>query len=201
MRTHRTKTKRFVLIKDLTAQDGAGAALLDPAFTHARRVDKALLARVVHEALQRCTPCVLYSWNRRFEPRLFHRFAQLPPVVAILRGSLREGLPRRADDDGRDRCYMTEMLWAVITVEVLDFLQYKRRDLPMLTWLVNLPTWLCENDSSRIEKEVDAVFEAWKAGRLCGKSLLRPCDSECCCHNAVGLTGCGCQCPCVCNCP
>lgn len=201
VRTFRTKSKRFVLIKDETIQDGAGAVLLIPSFTHSRDLDKPLIARVVFEAVNRCTPCLLNSWAKRFDGGVFHRFVRLPAVVAMITGDLRREVDKqRGVDEDAEKCYMTEVLWAIITVEVLDYLQYKRRDLPMLTWLTQLPKWLCQHDATTIESEVDAVFEEWKAGRLCGASLGRPCDSECCCHGAITRASCGCQCPCVCNC-
>lgn len=210
MRTFRTKGKRFVLIKDETVQDGAGAVLLQPAFTHSQELDKALIARVVFEALSRSTPCVLNSWTKQFEAKIFARFARLPAIISMLTGNLRDDIDKRrsnarcTNDDTameEERCYITELLWAIITVEVLDYLQYKRRDIPMLTWLTRLPLQLCQYDASQITEEMNALFEAWKAGRLCGSSSGRPCDSECCCHGVVGQGNCGCQCPCVCNCP
>lgn len=207
MRTVRLTGKRFVLIKDETAQDGAGAVLLAPAFTQSRELDKALIARVVFDAISQSTPCVLNSWTEQFEAQIFGRFARLPAIVAMLTGDLRESIEERRSDRSSDRdgdverCFISELLWAIVTVEVLDYLQYKRKDIPMLTWLTQLPIRLCEYDASSIRDEVNVVFETWKAGRLCGSSFSRPCDSECCCHGLVGQGGCGCQCPCVCDCP
>lgn len=207
MRTIRLTGKRFVLIKDETVQDGAGAALLEPAFTQSRHLDKALIARVVFDAISRSTPCVLNNWTKQFEAQIFRRFAQLPAIVSMLTGELREDVENRRRDgangagEDEERCYISELLWAIITVEVLDYLQYKRRDIPMLTWFTRLPIRLCEDDASNVKDEMNAVFETWKAGRLCGSSLSRPCDSECCCHGVAGQGWCRCQCPCVCDCP
>lgn len=203
VRTYRTRGKRFLLIKDHTVQDGAGAALLDPTFTHSRGLDKSLLGRVVLAAVYRAAPCVLHSWNRKFEAKLLHRFARVPAVRCMLRGDLRRSLDNSetADELLPDKCYLSEVLWAVVMVESLDYLQRKRRDVPMLTWLTGLPRWLCENDADEIDVEIDAMFETWKIGRVCGRTMTKPCDSECCCHNeALCSEHCGCRCPCVCDC-
>lgn len=203
LRTYRTIGKRFVLIKDQTVQDGAGSVLLTPTFLQSHELDKLRIARVVHEAMYRSAPCILHSVTDKFHAALFHRFAQLPAIICMLTGDLRHQVQKRSSRPctNAERCYVTEMLWAIVVVEVLDYLQHKRRDLPMLKWFTNLPSWLCQNDGSTIDRQMDSVFEAWKAGRTCGKSMLRPCDTECCCHSSFSHTGCGCQCPCVCNCP
>lgn len=203
VRTFRTCGKRFVLIKDYSVQDGAGALLLDPAFIQHNHLDKHLIARVIYQAIQRSSFCVLHSWHRKFAGALFERFSQLPAIICMLTGDLRQRVSEKnqRNDIENERCYVSELLWAIITVEVLDYMQHKRRDLPLLTWLIELPTWLCQNDASKIDVVIDEVFETWKAGRNCGRYVSKPCDSECCCHNEFSQTGCGCQCPCVCACP
>lgn len=203
VRTYRTKGKRFVLIKDETVQDGAGSILLDPSFTQSRELDKNLIGRVLYHAINRAAPCVLRSWHAKFDVDLFRRFGKLPAVICMLTGELREDVEKQLlrKEGDNDRCYVTELLWATIMVEVHDYLQYKRKDLPLLTWLTELPLWLCLHDANKIDESMDEVFAAWKAGRCCGKYLSRPCDSECCCHSSFSQTGCGCQCPCICNCP
>ena len=176
--------------------------MLDPTFTQTRYLDKLLIAKVVFQAIQRSAFCVLRSWHCKFEGSLFQRFSQLPAVICMLTGDLREEVQkstRRSAEE--DRCYVSELLWAIIMVEVLDYLQLKRRDTPVLTWLVQLPKWLCQNEAGAIDEEVNELFERWKCGRKCGRYLAYPCDSECCCHSSFSQTGCGCQCPCVCVCP
>lgn len=180
--------------------------LLNPSFVASRHLDKNQIAHVVFKAVQRSTPCALYSWNKKFDGKLFDQFSEIPAIAGMLTGDIRNelerGLSRGEDSNEYDssKCYMTEIMWAIIVVEVLDYLQYKRRDLPFLSWFVSLPLWVCGEDSSKIEQNIDSVFSSWKAGRICGKLLSKPCDSECCCHRLSRQSFCDCQCQCICNC-
>ena len=205
VRTFKTHGKRFLLIKDSTIQDEAGAVLLNPNFVSSRHIDKKQIAHVVFKAVQRSTPCAIHTWNKKFDGKLFEQFSEIPAVAGMLTGEIRKDLEQRLSREGSiaqdsSRCYMTEIMWAIIVVEVLDYFQYKRRDLPFLSWFVSLPLWFCGGDPSKIEQNVDSVFSSWKAGRICGKLLSKPCDSECCCHGLSRQSFCDCQCQCICNC-
>lgn len=224
VRTRRTKGKRFILIKDNTIQDGAGASLLHPSFTHEFSPEREQIALVVYQTIERSALCSLVSWHRKFNGRILSRFARIPAVSMMLQSDLRTRVLAHTlvhgdhphahgemDDPPSSRdgshvfsdCYVREVSWAIITVEVLDFLQRKRNDTPFLSWLVDLPIWLCRFDDDGIDEIVNRLVERWMEGRTCGSFGLtfgaRPCDSECCCHSVCG-TGCGCQCPCVCTC-
>lgn len=218
-------------------QDGAGAALLHPSFTHTHVLDRVHIARSVYDAIHRSCLCSLHVWHRKFDGRFFRRFTTLPAVAAMLQSDLYQAVssvhqvataappptplshsPAEGTTAGGVEiagaslqaigatapCIVSEVVWAVVTVEVLDFLQGKRCDTPMLQWLVSLPLWLCRYADGGIERSVDAVLEKWISGRLCGSSkrglFWRACDSECCCHDVVDPANCGCQCPCVCVC-
>lgn len=227
MRTIRTKGKRFILIKDVTIQDGAGASLLHPSFTHELSPEREQIALVAYQSVDRSALCSLVTWHRKFNGRVFERFARIPAVSMMLQSDLRKRVlahslaqsapsdnrrhsdiedPPSSEDDNHhvlSNCYVREVAWAVITVEVLDFLQRKRNDTPFLTWLVDLPHWLCQFEDDALDDVINRLFDQWMEGRTCGSFGLlfgsRPCDSECCCHLVSG-TGCGCQCPCVCTC-
>lgn len=212
MKVYRTKGKRFILIKDETTQDGAGAVLLHRDFTLSRQLDKNQLGRVLYRALDRSAMCVLHSWHAKFEGKLLSQFAKLPAVICMLNSDIRRSITQcpnccETRDDQQQhttaskqqRCYMTELLWAIIMVELVDYLQHKRRDTPMLTWIVGLPQWLCKFDAAKVDVEMDRVFALWKSGRNCAKFRTTPCDAQCCCHTVLA-TGCGCICPCICTC-
>lgn len=226
VRTKRTKGKRFILIKDHTIQDGAGASLLHPSFTHELSPQREQIALVAYQSVERSALCSLVSWHRKFSGRTLERFARIPAVSMMLQSDLRTrviahslaqsephthmedddapsssefGVPPNASGD----CYVRELAWAVITVEVLDYLLRKRIDTPFLSWLVDLPLWICRGDNESVDDVLSRLVDRWLAGRTCGSFKFpfggRPCDSECCCHSVHGGS-CGCQCPCVCTC-
>lgn len=232
VRTVRFRLKRLVLIRDPVVQDGFGADLLTPAFTHSFNIDALLISRVVFKAVDRASLCMFVSWLRKFDHRVLQRYATVPAVSQLLRFVTHSeegdftwdnpapccGLPvttqgghplcsigRRVGRHGD--CYITDVVWAVITTEILDYLRRKRDNTPMLDWLVELPRWLTlQKENPLVHNSLNTLAERWLMGRMCGSysifAQFRACNSSCCCHdigNSLQI-GCGCQCPCVCTC-
>lgn len=232
VRTVRFRLKRLVLMRDPVVQDGFGADLLTPFFTHSFHIDTSLISRVVFKAVDRASLCMFVSWLRKFDHRVLQRYATAPAVSQLLRFATQlEGddppwnnsipccgypvVPHgnvpfftMAKKMGRHGdCYITDVVWAVLTSEIIDFLRRKRDDTPLLDWLVGLPQWLAlQKEDPPVHNSLNTLAERWLMGRLCGSysnfTRFRACDSSCCCHD-IGdslQVGCGCQCPCVCTC-
>lgn len=231
VRTVRLRLKRLLLIHDPVIQDRFGAHLLSPSFTHSYNIDSSVISATVYRAVDRAALCVLGTWLHKFDYRVLQRYASIPAVASLLKAGseLSRGEPTTtstshcndlasSQETGRlngtfdkferhGECYFTDIAWAVITVEILDYLQRKRKDTPFLDWMVALPQWLAsQRGNPCIHDGLNSIAERWTSGQLCGSfsifSGFQSCNSSCCCHDSRASVhgNCGCQCACVCTC-
>lgn len=169
---------------------------MHPSFVHSLYLDKALVARAIMAALDRSCVCMLSHWDSHLDLALFSSFLQTPIIRTMLQSDLRAEISPHEHAD-TPRCWLTELLWAILTVEALDYLQAKRKDIPMLTWLTKLPVSLCSKSETcaLIKSGLDQVFKEWKQGLSC--PLSHSCNPTYC-HSSASSCSCACSCVCFC---
>lgn len=149
----------IVVLYDETTQDEAGAELLTPDFTHKPELSKREVAHVIWRTLLRCGPWNIHGWERGFSTEIVCTLVAVSAVRGMRHGELAQELQNwgrargvRPDSTGNgglseeDSHELCHILWAAITVEVLDHLVTGRKlvVLPVISKLalyVTGPDW------------------------------------------------------------
>ncbi len=142
-----------VVLHDATTQDEAGADLLTPTFSHAPELSKQLVANVIWKAVVRSGLWNIHGWEPGFSSCIISVLSEIRAVQGIRTGELWNRVPDRAisigghkagtegrmtEEHARELC---ELLWAAITLEVMDYLSKGQR-MTLLPTLVHIPVMI-----------------------------------------------------------
>lgn len=155
--------RSIVVLYDATTQDEAGAELLTPCFTHATKVDNTKMVTVIWRTLLRSK---MWLIAESFQSKICSTLGKVTAVRGMQQGELwynvsiiDKDFPRIENNPmTRDFC---STLWAVIAVEMLDFLRTEK-PLIVLQALVDIPLEVTSAawDASRFVEACEAFASA-----------------------------------------
>ena len=169
------KSRGLVVLHDESAQDGAGASLLCPSFTHDEYLPKDKLARSVWNALARSQLWNVCAWSSGFDVSRIESLKSTAAVRGMLHGEQARHLsnvdyertiapggegaltPDAAED-------MHRVLWAALHIECLEYISEKINEIKVLSEIVSMPRKVNEQDWGS-GTTLQEACEQWAARR------------------------------------
>lgn len=112
----------LVVLYDQGAQVEAGGELLSAQFTHVGRLNRRYVAQVVWRTVQRSRVWAIESWEPGFRAQMIGVLRTKDGVLGMLDGQLGSVAGRADDSHVGSANELCRLLWAAVTLEVLDFI-------------------------------------------------------------------------------
>ena len=160
----------IVVLHDEETQDGAGADLICPTFTHDIGLSKQHVANVIWSAFYRSRVSELMKWDSSFGKDCVRALKSNACVTGVLKGELRrflqnshgEAISMMHEDEDQDddsATMLQECLWAAAVAEALLFLKTGKSP-SLLEAFTRIP--LKVQSSTSVQHFVTATCTNWK---------------------------------------